>query len=62
MYISLNWTYLEVQKSEEVHPDKRISSWPDIYQHYCECMSQEQQIDKECKSLWIVKEQNIYNI
>lgn len=56
IYMFLNWTYLEVQKSEEVHPDKRISPWPHVHQHYCECMPQEQQIDKECESLRIVKE------
>lgn len=56
IYMFLNWTYLEVQKSEEVHPDKRISPWPHVHQHYCECMPQEQQIDKECESLQIVEE------
>jgi len=40
---------VEGQQTEEVHSDVRIPPCPDINQHYCEGLPQEEKVHEECK-------------
>lgn len=40
---------LKVEQSEEVHPQKRISSAPHVHKHYCKRLAEKKKIDEEGK-------------
>jgi len=48
---------LEDEKTKEVHTDIGIPAAPYVHEHYCERLTQENQVYKQAKDLqWVVKE------